>query len=252
MHPNAAWKIGVAVLWLSVLSWLPWDLKTLSPWCGPVACLGQVAGETEPNPETIVGPFSGNSFTGSISIVANSVTERNGISRVEISNSFRGFTGIAQVNQAAGYMNNQINLMGIAGVRNGKATQASPGGQSQVRDNVLNTSNNTYQTAITGASFAGGTGVAMVSQTSGSMNAQSNAFNLAMRAKPSLTDAQLSAVGANNTNNNDPAAPNKYSNKLDLEGGAFNNFTGLVSTSQIAGNMNQVSTVFNVNVIPVP
>ena len=247
MHPHTAGKIGVAIIWLSVLSWFPWDVKLLSIW-GPVACLGQVAGD----PDTIAVSFSGNSLTHSSSIVGNTIIEMNGVSRVEISNSFHGFTGIAQVNQSAGYLNNQSNVMGITDVRNGGATRGSLSGQSRVTNNTLTTSNNTYQTAITGSSFAGGAGVAMVNQASGNMNAQSGAFNMSIGEKRSLSDTQLSAVEANNSITNDPAAPNKYSTKLDLEGGAFKNFTGLVSTSQVAGNMNQVSTVFNVNVIAVP
>ena len=250
MNPHAAWKIGLAVICLSVLSWFPWDVRALSIWGGPVACLGQMAGE--PDLGSIVGAFPGNGLTRSSSIVANTVIEMNGVSRVEILNSFRGFTGIAQVNQAAGYMNNQTNLMGITDVRNGGSTHAGLNSQSQVRNNVLTTSNNTYQAAITGESFAGGTGVAMVNQAAGNMNSQLSAFNITIGSRRSLTDNQLSAVEANNTIVRDPEAPNKYSTKLDLEGGAFKNFTGLVSTSQVAGSMNQVSTVFNVNVTVVP
>jgi hypothetical protein len=252
MHPHAAWKIGVAVIWLSMLSWFPWDVKALPNWGGPVACLGQVTGEKEPDLGIIVGSFSDNSLISSSSIVGNTMIEKNGVSRVEILNSFRGFTGIAQVNQAAGYMNNQVNLMGITDVRKGGATLASVTSQSQVKNNTLTTSNNTYQTAITGGSFAGGTGVAMVNQAAGNMNSQLSAFNITIGAKRSLTDTQLNAVEANNSITKDPAAPNKHSATLDLEGGAFKNFTGLVSTSQVAGNMNQVSTVFNVNVTVLP
>ena len=202
--------------------------------------------------DTIVGSFSDNSLTHSSSIVGNTIIEINGVSRVEISNSFRGFTGIAQVNQAAGYMNNQSNVMGITDVRNGGATRGSLSGQSQVTNNTLTTSNNTYQTAITGSSFAGGAGVAMVNQVSGNMNAQSSAFNMTIGGKRSLTDTQLSAVEANNSITKTRQRQTNTPTKLDLEGGAFKNFTGMVSTSQVAGNMNQVSTVFNVNVIAVP
>jgi len=253
MNPHAAWKIGVAVIWLSVLSWFPWDVRALSIWGGPVACLGQVAAEREPDLGTIVGAFSDSSLTRSSSIVGNTMIEKNGIYRVEILNSFRGFTGIAQVNQAAGYMNNQTNLMGITDVRTGGATtHSSLSSQSQVRNNNLTTSNNVYHTAITGGSFAGGTGIAMVNQAAGNMNTQFNAVNITIGGRRNLTDTQLSAVEANNTITKNTLAPNEYSTKLDLEGGAFRNTTGLVSTSQVAGNMNQVSTVFNVNVTVVP
>jgi hypothetical protein len=252
MYPRAVWKISVAVIWLSVLSWFPWDMKTLSIWAGPVPCLGQVLGEKEPNLGAIVGAFSDHSLTRPSSIAGNTIIEINGLSRVEISNSFRGFKGIAQINQAAGYMNNQANLMGVTDARNGGVTRTTLSGQSQVKNNVLTTSNNTYQAVITGASFAGGTGVAMVNQAAGNMNTQLNAFNLTIGGRRSLTDTQLSTVETNNTIIRDPAAPNSYLTKLDLEGGAFKNFTGLVSSSQVAGNMNQVSTVFNVHVIALP
>jgi len=252
MHLHPVWKIGVAVIWLSVLSWFPWDVRPLSVWGGPVACLGQVAAAKEPDLGTIVGAFADSSLIHSSGIVGNTMIEMNSVSRVEILNSFHGFTGIAQVNQAAGYLNNQANLVRITDVKSRGATLSSLNSQSQVKNNTLTTSNNTYQTAITGGSFAGGSGVAMVNQIAGNMNAQLNAVNITIGGKRSLTDNQLNAIGSDNAIIKDPSAPNKHSAKLDLEGGAFKNFTGLVSTNQVAGNMNQVSTIFNVNVTVVP
>jgi hypothetical protein len=252
MHPHAAWKIGVAAFLLTVMAWLPTDLR-LATWCGPAACLGQMAGEVEINPERIITgsrSLANFSFTGCINISGNIVTETNSRSQVEIANSFRSFTGLAQVNQSGGALNSQLNLVGIAGVSNGGRSQVSMSYQSRVSDNILNTSNNTYQAAITGESFRGGTGVAQVNQTAGNMNAQINAFNVSMGGRLNLTDNQLCAV---RTNNSIYGPPNStYATKLDLEGGAFKNFTGLVTTNQVAGNMNQVSTVFNVHVVPVP
>jgi len=259
MRTPAAWKIGVALVWLSALAWFPWEVNLSPTWWGPVPCLGQIPGDIEPNPESInVGSFSGNSFTGSISITGNIMTEVNSNYRVELSNAFHGFTGISQINQSAGTLNSQMNVMGIAGSpAGGELRRVSLSYKSRVANNTLSSSATNYQVGITGTSFAGGAGVVMVNQSAGNMNAQFNAFNLALGTMgPSgargLTDIELRAVKANNSITLDPAAPNKYSTKLDLEGGAFHNFSGMWSTNQVAGNMNQVATIFNVNVITMP
>lgn len=262
MRTPASGKIGVVVVWLSVLVWFPWDANLSGTWLGPAPCWGQIATETEivPNPESIsVGSFIGTSFSGSISIIGNTMTEVNSNYGVELSNAFQGFTGISQINQTAGTLNSQINVAGIAGLQGGgELRRLSLNYKSQVANNTLSTSASNYQVGILGTSFAGGAGVVMVNQSAGNMNAQFNAFNLAIgpmgaNGARGLTDIELCAVKANNSIIQDPAAaPNKYSTKLELEGGAFQNFTGMWSSNQVAGNMNQVATVFNVNVITMP
>lgn len=252
------WKIGVAVLIISVLAWLPWDMKHAPACWGPVPCLGQEAGETVPTPETIIlGSFSGNSFTGYSIIIGNTLTQTSGVYHTEISNSFQGFTGIMQVNQAAGSLNNQLNVTGTA-FSQGELSQISLSYKSQIKDNSLTTSGNDYQASITGTSFAGGSGIALVNQAAGNMNAQLNAFSLNLgtagaNGAISLTDAELTAAKTNNsiTYDPDPAKANKYSTALTSEAPA-QNFTGLWSSNQIAGNIDQVTTVFNVNVTTVP
>jgi hypothetical protein len=259
MRTPASWKIGVVVVWLLVLVWFPWEVNLSGTWLGPAPCWGQIAAEIEPNPESIsVGSFIGTSFSGSISIIGNTMTEVNSNYGVELSNAFHGFTGISQINQTAGTLNSQINVIGIAGLQGGgELRRLSLNYKSQVANNTLSTSASSYQVGILGTSFAGGAGVVMVNQSAGNMNTQFNAFNLAIgpmgaNGARGLTDIELCAVKANNFIIQDPAAPNKYSTKLDLEGGAFHNFTGMWSSNQVAGNQNQVATVFNVNVITMP
>jgi hypothetical protein len=252
-----AMRIGLAVALFSLLMWLPG--KTLNPggWRGPAPCCGQETGGTDPNPENLVmESYAGHDFTGQVSILNNAMTEVNGFHRVHILNSFQGFTGIAQVNQAAGALSNQVTYIGIAAI--GGSPQAAGlrmSYVSRVQKNSLTTSNSTYQAHIKGASFASSSGIALVNQAAGHMNTQLTAFNLAIggRATQEFTDVQLGAISSHNTLASDPEAPSSVrSIELEMEKGAFQNYTGIWGTSQIAGNLNQVTTIFNVRVITVP
>jgi hypothetical protein len=249
-------RIGLAVLFFSFLLWFPGEMSNGSGWQGPTPAMAGESGGADPNPENFsVGTYAGNSFVGRVSILNNSLTDSNGFYRVQIINSFRGFTGIAQVNQAAGALNNQTNYIGVAGSPGGtQATGLSLNYGSRVKNNTLTTSNNTYQADIKGSSFAAGSGVTLVNQTAGHMNTQMNAFNMAVgnQAAENLTDLQMGAISSNNHLTANPQAANNRAITLELDKGAFKDYTGIWSTSQIAGNMDQVTTIFNVRVTPVP
>jgi hypothetical protein len=202
-----------------------------------------------------VGSYAGNEFIGQASILNNTVTDTNGFYRVHLLNAFQGFTGIAQVNQAAGILSNQATYIGIAALNEGaQNTGLRMSYVSRVQNNSLTTSNNTYQAHIKGKSFAAGSGIALVNQAAGHMNTQLTAFFLAIgdQAVEDLTDIQLGAISSDNTLTPDPEAPNSRSAELELDNGAFKDFTGIWSTSQVAGNINQVTTIFNVRVKTVP
>jgi len=249
-----AMRIWLAAALLSLLMWFPGKTLSLGSWWSPPPCFGQEG--AEPNPENLViGSYAGNDFTGKASILNNTLTEANGFHNVHILNAFQGFTGIAQVNQAGGVLNNQTTYIGVAGSPGGaEVTNLSMSYVSEVQGNSLTTSNNTYQAHIKGNSFASGAGVALVNQAAGHMNAQLTAFNLAIgnQAAEHLTDIQLGAISSDNTLSSDPLAPDSRSTELELDNGAFQDSTGIWSTSQIAGNMNQVDMIFNVRVKTVP
>jgi hypothetical protein len=249
-------RIGLTLVLLSSLMWLPGKIAEGSNWWGPIRCCGQETAEPEPSPENPgAGSYAGNDFPGQVSILNNVVNDSNGFYRAHLRNAFQGFTGMAQVNQAAGMLNNQATYIGLAGLGEG----ASGAGLrlnyvSRVQYNSLSISNNSYQTHIQGPSFAGGAGLTLVNQAAGHLNAQLTAFFLAVgtNAAHDLTDLQLGAINSNNTLTPDPKAPSLRSAKLELDKGAFQNYTGIWGTSQIAGNLNQVTTIFNVRVTTVP
>ncbi len=103
-----------------------------------------------------------------------------------IDSSFNGFTGLANVNQAAGYLNNQGNAVAIAGGIDQVVVKAA--------SNVMLAQNNAYNTATDGgatADFPGSNttdnisnsfntafGVTNVNQAAGSLNNQKSAVTI--------------------------------------------------------------------------
>ena len=249
-------RIGLAVALFSLLMWFPGETLTRGSWWQPVPCSGQETDGNIVDPESIGAvSFTGQDFVGQVSIINNTIREANGFYRVQLLNAFQGFTGVAQVNQAAGALSNQVTYVGIAGLGgNPQNSGLSMSYVSRVQKNSLTTSNSTYQAHIKGVSFAAGSGIALINQAAGHLNTQLNAFNLAIggRAAQEFTDFQLGAISSQNRVISDPDAPNVRDVKLELEKGSFQDFAGIRGTSQIAGNLNQVTTIFNVRVITVP
>lgn len=251
-----AMRIGLAAALISLLMWLPGKTSDSSKRGGPTFCYGQENGEPELTPENQgAGSYAGNDFTGKVSVLNNIVSDTNGFHRVHLRHAFQGFTGLAQVNQAAGMLNNQATYVGLAGFGDGSpATGLRMSYLSRVQDNSLTISDNTYQVHIMSPSFAGGAGLTLVNQAAGHLNTQLSAFFLAVGtdAASDLTDMQLGAISSRNTLTLDPEASISRSAELELDRGAFQNYNGIWGTSQIAGNLNQVTTIFNVRVTLVP
>jgi hypothetical protein len=247
-------RIGLTVALFSLLMWFPGEIFSRVGWWGPAPCGGQDIGGNDENLEKLVaGP--GNEFIGQVSTHHNTVSMANGFYRVHLLNSFQGFTGIAQINQAAGTLSNQITYIGIAGLKkSAHAASLRMSYLSRLQKNSLTTSDSTYQAHIKGAVFAGASGIALINQAAGHMNTQLNALTLTIggRAAQEFTDVQLGAISSCNTLVYDPEAPGFRAVELELEKGAFQNYTGIWGTSQIAGNLNQVTTIFNVRVTTVP
>ena len=251
MRYSMTWKVCLGVLVISVLAWLPQGVTPALTWWSPTLCW---AGGDPSNPEAIVvGSFSNNSVTTCSVIKGNDMKGTNGTYNAIMSNSFAGFKGISQVNQAVGSMNNQMNAASICGSP-GQLSLIGQSSKSQVKDNCLDTSNNVYKCSINGGSYANGSGIAQVNQSAGNMNSQFNGFALNIgtagsKGATSLTDAELCSA---QTNNHIKANSNTSSTYLsaDSDPSKNSNFHGVFGSSQISGDLNNVKTLFTVTVIP--
>jgi hypothetical protein len=103
-----------------------------------------------------------------------------------ISGSFADGAGVAGVNQAAGSLNNQNNALAIAiGDEAVYALGEADLGQFNTY-NLVDTVDQIRTDEISGGSFDGYSGVAMVNQSSGSVNNQANVVDIAVTADVQL------------------------------------------------------------------
>ncbi len=249
MRYSMIWKVCLGVLVISVLAWLPQGVTPALTWWSPALCW---AGGDAPNP--IVGSFSDNSVTTCSVIKGNAMIGTNGTYDTVMSNSFAGFKGISQVNQAAGSLNNQINAASICGSP-GQLSLIGQSSASQITDNNLHTYENSYTCSIDGNSFHNGSGIAQVNQSAGNMNSQYNGFALNIGTAGSkgatcLTDAELCTAQTKIK----PTNSNKPSTYLSPESdpSKSSKFHGAWASSQVAGDLDSVKTIFTINVTTVP
>lgn len=233
-------RIGVLALVLTLASWLPAGL--------PVPLVVIPAGfaqESAPSGAVIQG-YAGVSIEAVSNISGNYVVETNTIYDSSLMSSFQGFQGLGATNQAAGNLNSQGVYIGFAAAGNNNALMTTDVTlATKHENNSLVTGNTSHQATIGGQAFKGGTGIAAVNQVSGNMNSQLKAVTISMGSGAAvLNNAQLSHVNTNN----DIQMKGPMTAKVLLDDGAFQDFRGVASVTQVAGNLNQVSTSLRINV----
>ncbi|MCK9376131.1 MAG: hypothetical protein M0P73_08280 [Syntrophobacterales bacterium] len=238
-HPLSL-RIGILVSVLTLALWWPAGLPV--PLAGPAASLAQ---ETAASGEVVQG-YAGVSIEAISNISGNYVVETNTVYNSSIMDSFRGFQGLAASNQAAGNLNNQGTYVGFAITGNNNALLSTDVNfATKHENNSLMTNNTFYQATIGGQAFKGGTGIALVNQVSGNMNTQLKAVTVSMgNGAAILNNSQLSNVNINN----DLQVQGPMTAKVSLDEGAFQDFKGVASVTQVAGNLNQVATSLRINV----
>jgi len=171
-----------------------------------------------------------------------------GVYTDDITNSFNGFVGIGQANQAAGYMNNQGNIVAAAVVTNALKTAAML--ESAVEQtNYLNLLQTDFDisTATITDSFNDFTGIGQANQSPGHMNNQNNVVAI------SAGIGGVGVVASNETyltqsntlglvNANFPINSNSIS-------GSFSGFTGIGQVNQSAGSLNNQANIVSISYV---
>lgn len=185
------------------------------------------------------------------------VDARNTLGVAAISHSFQGFSGVATFNQAVGNLNNQVTLSTLD-VGSGQGLSAIHSGSplrvySDIRDNkLLLNSDSSYKAVIDGGSFRNFHGMLAVSQTAGNLNNTVNYVGLSVNTAPEeslgLSNSTLANVTALNKKNKNVIDGQGACPEVSIEHGAFKNFSGVASITQVAGNVNQVVSQVGVSV----
>jgi len=158
--------------------------------------------------------------------------------------SFNDFKGIGQVNQAAGSMNNQANIVSAA-----VTSKENVWANAEVIDYQLNVHlvydpktidpNANFSSLIEG-SFTKFTGLGQVNQAPGFANNQNNVVAIAFSncgAKVAEADVNLDQVNVNNYVNDNCIV------RTNLVTDSFNGFTGIGQVNQSAGNFNNQANI---------
>jgi hypothetical protein len=195
----------------------------------------------------------------------NYVQDNEGASTAEITGSGGTLSGIANINQAPGYINNQGNEVsvtyteGFASLVHSQASVEQTNGEfvnnppsdshppvSVDGDffNVYELSAVSSQTDLIGGSFGGASGVIGINQAAGNLNNQNNAAAIAVGrfAVYALGEADL---GQFNTGGFVNVA---FQTRSDTISGSFGAASGIVQVNQSAGSLNNQANVVQVAV----
>lgn len=176
----------------------------------------------------------------------------------KIENSFKNFTGIGQANQAAGYANNQGNVVAAAIVQAKEVAAMTEVGVDQENyNNCLEASLTLSFDSISG-SFNRFTGIGQANQSAGSMNNQNNVVAISA----GLADSSSSSpCGGSYGGSQDLVATNDtFLTQTNTQGyvkacgvitansvtDSFNGFTGIGQVNQSAGSLNNQANIVSI------
>jgi hypothetical protein len=166
----------------------------------------------------------------------------------DITNSFNGFIGIGQANQAAGYMNNQGNIVAAAVVTNVLETAAML--ESAVEQtnylNLLTTDFDISLATITD-SFNDFTGIGQANQSPGHMNNQNNV--VAISAGIGIVGVVASNETYLSQSNTLGVVDANFALNTNTVSGSFSGFTGIGQVNQSAGSLNNQANVVTVSYV---
>jgi hypothetical protein len=158
-----------------------------------------------------------------------------------------GATGSIKVNQAAGDMNLQANLHGLAsGQRAAASVDAGQRHHSEAFDYPLRAS-----AYIAGDALAGASGIASINQASGGGNSEVNAVTATLAAQGirEATDEAMAASSAIASAGEQPAAGDpRASRRVGVEASALRGFDGVLQLNQIAGSGNATENRLSLSV----
>lgn len=169
--------------------------------------------------------------------------------------ALRGSDGAMVVNMAAGDLNLQGNLLGIA---SGETVQISVDArQRHIGDRVHTDGPLEASASIGGQAFNGASGVAMINQASGIGNATLNVVTaaLAQQGIRETNDEALAASGALASAGGQGAAisgRSAGSRSVAVEDTALQGFDGVLQLNQIAGSGNTTANQLGISVQSTP
>ncbi|MCU1062590.1 hypothetical protein [Stenotrophomonas maltophilia] len=165
------------------------------------------------------------------------------VARIE-GHALAGANGAIAVNQAAGDLNQQANLRGIA---SGKRADAAVNAQQLLRGNRVLSAALHARADIDGDALAGASGIASINQASGIANTTLNVVSatLARQGIRETDDSALAAEGSALAGGRDDAGRGVATGtrSVGVASTALRGFDGVLQLNQIAGSGNDTANV---------
>ncbi|HDS1530368.1 TPA: hypothetical protein QEK88_000187 [Stenotrophomonas maltophilia] len=165
------------------------------------------------------------------------------VARIE-GHALAGANGAIAVNQAAGDLNQQANLRGIA---SGKRADAAINAQQLLRGNRVLPAALHARADIDGDALAGASGIASINQASGIANTTLNVVSatLARQGIRETDDSALAAEGSALAGGRDDAGRGVATGtrSVGVASTALRGFDGVLQLNQIAGSGNDTANV---------
>lgn len=165
------------------------------------------------------------------------------VARIE-GHALAGANGAIAVNQAAGDLNQQANLRGIA---SGKRADAAINAQQLLRGNRVLSAALHARADIDGDALAGASGIASINQASGIANTTLNVVSatLARQGIRETDDSALAAEGSALAGGRDDAGRGVATGtrSVGVASTALRGFDGVLQLNQIAGSGNDTANV---------
>jgi hypothetical protein len=174
---------------------------------------------------------SGATISGGIQ--GNVLREINSVSVTAITDSVEGNSGMVNINQASGNLNNQANLRAVAVSPGPGAAHAGAIRDLAVIDENLFESAGGRKLDVIQDSFRNNAGIIGVNQSAGSLNSERNTLTLIIGGAVSLTEMEMAGVRSNNR-----IVQRGGTERMDMILDSFGNTRGVVQITQSAGDLN--------------
>lgn len=158
-------------------------------------------------------------------------------SKSEIQDSCNNDTGLLNINQASGSLNNQSNAAIITFQPKGSILNISSYHKSINTGNKIKITGTSSRESLINNSFSNANGVFMVNQSPGNLNQQSNVFVLSIGKPAVLGETELSMISSDNAIEYDKDANIE---RKDTLVNSFTNSSGIGIITQSSGDLNMI------------
>ncbi len=181
--------------------------------------------------------ISENSFVLYTGTIDNLFEDSSLASKSTIQDSCNNDSGLLNINQASGNMNNQSNSAIITFQQEGSIININSYHEGISTGNKIKITGASSRKALISGSFLNAKGVFMVNQSPGNLNQQSNVFVLSIGKPVELGERELSMISGDNIIDYDKDAGIE---RKDTLVNSFTNSSGIGMITQSSGDLNTI------------